>query len=309
MRTTSLIALLVLSACGGSWSNKDLEFVSTLPSREALASNLPQPKGSPLTGVTTRHDGLNAGDPSQAYARTRKASADFNSLLDFLLGVVEKVRSLPPSARTATTRTWGPYADQSNPGFKVRLTITQVDLTHYQWVIDSLPPTGEAIALVTGGFEATASLLEGKGTITVHVKDFRDRLKVSPELAQLDEIDIGYVTDQDPRLSHLVFTVAPGSVSGLSSIGYTAKEKADGSGAMDFLFDTLDPNVRELEIGSVWLPSGAGVAGMIVKKGTYAGATVIECWDASFLVTYYAESWAGGVKSGKQSDCVQVSGL
>ncbi len=310
MRTTTLLPLFVLCACGGSWSNKDLEFVSTLPSRDALSSNLPQPKaGSPLTGVSTRHDGLNVGDPSQAYARTRKASADFNSILDFLLGVVEKVRALPPSARTADSRTWGPYSDPNNPGFRFRLTITQLDLTHYRWAIESLPQTGDAFPIVTGAFEATASLLEGKGAMTVHVKEFRDRLKVSPDLARLDQIAIGYVTDSDPRLSRLEFTVAPGAVSGLSSIGYTAREKSDGSGAMRFLFTTLDPNVTELEIGSVWLHSGAGVAVMTVKKGSYAGATAVECWDEGFVVTYAAESWPGGAVSGKQSDCVKVAGL
>lgn len=301
------LAVALASGCGGTWSNKDLEFVNALPTKDALRSNLPS-KGtasSGLASVGTRQDGLNVGDPSAAYARTKQASTDFNGLVDFLLNILDTVRASPPSSRGKDSRTWGPYSDAKNPGAQFRLTITQVDTEHFAWVIQLQPKGGAWIDAVTGNFKATTTVREGEGAMVVHVKDFRDALAIGGELRQLDEIQIGYLTDQDPRRTSLVFTVAPGSVSGLSSIGYTAVEAKDGSGAMDFLFKKpLDLQVSALRLSSRWNTVGAGVAKGVVEEGAYAGATVTECWDAKFTVTYYAESWPSGQTSGKPSDCV-----
>lgn len=310
------VAALALSACG-TWSNRDLDFVEALPTRDDLKAKLPvSATAQPLEGVSTRADGLNVGDPSTAYAATKKAQTDFNGLLDFLLGVVDTVRTLPPTTRTADSRTWGPYADRKNPGWEFAVTIAQTNAAdqpaQFGWAIRARKTGADFIDLLDGTFTPSDTAKRGDGAIAVHVKDFRDQLAVNADLKQLDSIAIAYDTKGFPRRVGMQFAFA--STSSLSSLGYTYQEQADQSGFLVFRATRPDPVLaapaqQVLDFGSKWLASGAGVAAVVVKSGSYAGATVAECWDTSFKVSYYAESWAGGQTSGLRTDCVDVGGF
>ncbi len=307
---TILCCVLVLAGCGGNWSNADLAFANALPRRDDLSSKLPAASTSqPLEGVSTRRDGLSVGDASGAWAATRKAATDYNNVLSLVLGVVDQVRAAPPTTRTATSRTWGPFADSNNPGREVQVVIEQVDEVNFAWRIESRASGASFIRILTGNFMATDTARKGRGAFTVHVKDFRDVVKVSDEFKQLDEIAVGYVTDMFPKRSEMLFTLRPGSTSRFSSIGYTAREQADGSGAMRFVYALTGPEVEELEINSAWKRSGEGKSIGAVKRGLYSGATITECWGKSFGVVHYAEGWVGGMSSGPSSDCTVIEGL
>lgn len=304
----SLVCVLA-TACGGNWSNSDLAFASALPRSDELKSRLPASSTSqPLEGVSTRRDGLMVGDASNAWAQTRKAATDYNGVLDALLGLVDQVRLIAPSARTADSRTWGPFDDANNPGRQVQLVITRVDDTNFEWRIDSLGKDA-TINILSANFKATDTARRGQGTIVVHVKDFRDVVKVDDTFKQLDEITMGYVTDSFPRRVEMLFTFKPGSTSGLSGLGYTSRLQQDGSGAMRFVYTGPGPEIQELEINSAWKPTGEGKGVGVVRKGTYTGFNVTECWGQSFKVVHYAESWPGGTTSGPASDCPVIEGL
>ncbi len=305
-----LLSVVLLSACGGNWSNADLAFANALPRRDDLSSKLPAGATSqPLEGVSTRRDGLSVGEASVAWAQTRKAATDYNNVLSLVLGVVDQVRAAPPTTRTAQSRTWGPFADSNNAGREVQVVIEQVDEVNFEWRIESRAVGAAFIRVLTGNFVATDTARKGRGAFTVHVKDFRDVVKVSDELKQLDEVSVGYVTDMFPRRAEMVFTFKPGSTSGFSSIGYTARQQADGSGAMRFVYSLTGPEVEEVEINSAWKPTGEGKAIGVVKRGLYSGATITECWGKSFAVVHYTESWIGGMSSGPASDCTVIEGL
>lgn len=310
---TLLLASFIVSGCGGTWSNRDLEFAAALPTRAELASKLPATASS-AQPLDRARDGLNAGDPSQAWADTRKAANDFNGLLDFFLGVVDSVRSVPPSSRTDTSRTWGPFVAKDNPGFQLQLTIALVSTSPQEtfgWKVQARPlGASEWFDIVRGSFQASSETVRrGMGTIEVPVKDFRDRLKVDENFRQLDSITIGYFTSSFPTTVTMQFQFAPGNTSGFSSLGYAARRAQDDSGAMGFQLKTTDPNTTRLDVASKWRADGAGVAVMTVAEGNYRGATRAECWDAAFKVVYFKETWPGGKESGRQSDCVSVDGL
>jgi hypothetical protein len=303
------LVLVLLAACGGNWSNSDLAFANALPRRDDLKSRLPTSStAQPLTGVATRRDGLMVGDPSNAWAQTRKAATDYNGILDSLLALVDQVRQIAPTSRTATTRTWGPFDDANNAGRQVQVIMTRIDDANFEWRLDSMGG-GATINILTGNFKATDTARRGQGTIVVHVKDFRDVVTVDANFKQLDEITMGYVTDVFPKRVEMLFTFKPGSTSGLSGLGYTSREQQDGSGAMRFVYTGPGPEVQELEINSAWKTTGEGKGVGVVRKGTYTGANVTECWGTSFAVAYYAESWAGGTTSGTASDCAVIEGL
>ena len=304
-----LFSVLLLAGCGGNWSNSDLAFSNALQRRDDLRSKLPSSTLQPLEGVGTRHDGLVVGEPSGAWAQTRKASTDYNGLLDLILGVVDQVRLAPPSSRTASSRTWGPFSDSNNVGREVQVVISLVDEANFEWSIESRASNGDFIKVLTGNFKATDTARRGVGSFVVHVKDFRDVIKVDDTLKQLDQIDVGYVTDMFPHRVEMLFTVKPGSTLGISSLGYTSRAQEDGSGAMRFVYGLAGPEVPELELNAAWKPTGEGKAIGLATKGTSAGATVTECWGRSFTVVHYDESWAGGVSSGPITDCPVIEGL
>lgn len=305
-----LLGALGLTACGGNWSNADLAFVDALPRAADLRAQLPASAAAqPLSGSATRRDGLSVGEPSAAWAQTRKASADFNGLVDLLLGMVDRVRLLPPTTRTADGRTWGPWPDANNPGTEVQVRITRTAEATYGWAIEARQGEGDFFALLTGDFVSAGAARRGRGALTVHVKDFRDRLRVDAELQQLDRIEVGYVLDAFPHRVEMLFTFTPGASSGLSALGYTSRLAEDGSGALRFVFSGPGPEIRELELDARWSVGGAGRALGTVREGLYQGATTTECWGADFAVVHYAESWAGGQVSGSAADCVTVAGL
>lgn len=309
MRALLFCAVLMLG-CGGNWSNSDLAFANALPRKEELKSRLPTGTTTqPLSGVATRRDGLMVGDPSNAWALTRKAATDYNGVLEALLGLVDQVRLVAPTSRTADSRTWGPYPDANNPGREVQLSMTRVDEVNFEWSIDSRPTNGEFVKIILGNFKATDTARRGQGTLAIPVKDFRDVVKVDDSIKQLDRIDVGYVNDTFPNRVEMLFTFKAGATSGLSLIGYTSRLQQDGSGAMRFLYTGTDPGVQELEINAAWLPTGEGRGFGEVRKGTYAGFNITECWGKTFTVSYYAESWPAGVRSGVASDCVTIDGL
>jgi hypothetical protein len=312
MRAHHLLSLLCLSsACGGNWSNRDLEFVNALPRPAELRSKLPDTAQNkePLSGVSTRRDGLQVGDPSKSYQDARRAQRDFNNLIDYCLNVIETVRKLAPTQRTSDSRIWGPYPDEKNPGYEIQIGIRQRSADTFSWAVQVRPKGGEFFDVLTGDYQATDSVKRGRGTLALHLAQVRGKLKLDDGLEAIDEITVGYISDTFPKRVEMLFTFAPGNASGLSQIGYTYREQADGSGAMRFLQRSTSTDITALEIDAFWVPTGAGRVVGRVLEGTYAGAALAECWDTSFIVTYFTEAWAGGQSSGSASDCVAVAGF
>jgi hypothetical protein len=290
-----LVGLAAFSSCG-SWSNRDLEFAAALPSRQELRSKLPVTT-STSQGLSSRRDGLNVGDPSKAYADAQTATKTFNGILDFFLSALDQVRQVAPSARTQDTRTWGPYTDQNNSGFSVQVKVQQLSAKDFSWVIQAISSTN-TIDVLTGSIEAAGSIKASKGTMTVHIASFRDQLQIDDGLKKLDAITIDYATQAYPLTVKMVFSDSSGPV-----VDYAYLENEDTSGQMTFLVTSTDPRILKLGAVARWTAAGAGKTVSSVEEGTSQGFNVAECWDPSFKVTYYSESWAGGQTSGLATDC------
>lgn len=309
MRTLLLTTALFFSACGGNWSNGDLVFANALPRSTDLKSTLPANASttSPLEGVATRRDELMVGDASNTWKLTRQATHDYNGVVDMLLGIVDQVRLVAPTSRSTNSRTWGPFSDTNNPGRELRVVISQTtDERSFTWSVESRPNNGEWLQVITGNFIANGdtSVRSGQGAIQVPVKAFRDVIKTDANIAQLDSITIGYVTDSWPHRVEMNFVAKPDATLSISGLGYTSLLQQDGSGSMRFLFSSTDVNISQLEITAAWKSTGEGRGLGTVRAGNYTGAQVTECWGSSFTVSYYSESWSGGMTSGREADCV-----
>ena len=309
MKRATLTSLLLLAGCSGNWSNKDLEFVSALPHKADLQSKLPVSTSvQPLSGEGTRKDGLGLGETSQAYLDAKKASSDFNGLLDGLLAIVEAVRSLPPTTRETDARTWGPFPDDKNPGYEAQLVIRRVDPLNFSWAIQFRlkDGPGDWFDVAVGNFLASGGIRRGKGAVELRIAENVDKLKSLQGLSQISRITMGYQTDTTPLTVDMAFTFAAGNTAGYSEAGYGYRENADRAGKMAFSLRTLDPNVVRLDATAGWLASGAGVATATVIEGNYQGANAVECWDTAFQTVYVKQSWPGGLLLGDPAACVTL---
>lgn len=298
------LPLLALAACGGSWSNRDLEFANALPSRDDLRSKLPA-GGTPFAPPGVRRDLLDVGDPSQAYQDALAAQATFNGILDVFLSVLDRVRALPPTSRTTDSRTWGPYPDTGHLGFELAVTVAQTAPDTFAWRLAALPPAGGELTVVDGTFSTAAdggSARRGQGQLAVRLSNFKSQLGVDPALQVLDRVDLRYRTDVWPLEAFMDFTFQPGASSALS-FKYHYLEQEDHSGSLNFLARTTLPQALQLDATARWTAQGAGRTQAQVTEGTYTGAAVIECWDTAFKVSYYQQAWPGGQVAGVPGSC------
>lgn len=310
MRVVTLLCAAALAGCTGNWSTDDLVFASVLPWTADLVVTVPTAASSqPLEGVATREAPLMVGDPSVAWAQTRKAAGDFNALLIQLLGFVEQVRLVAPSARSAESRTWGPYPDANNAGREVQLRVTRPVLDTvdevFEWTLESRAGGGQFVRIISGDVTVGETARTGSGRFTVFVKDFRDLVKVTDALGQLDEIAVNYGNGVSPSFVRMMLVLKPGGSSTLSPLGYTTARAQSGAGSL-FFVGPAEESGRQVAWRSRWNANGAGRAeGELLADG----GVVTECWTREGVVSHYAESWDGGTSSGNAAECVVVEGL
>ena len=316
MRNLWPALLCLLAACGGNLSNEDLEYLNALPSREALASKLPESSTRSISdGLAQRRDRLALGDVSQLYLDTRKASTDFNNGLDGLLGLLENIRTVPPTTREPGRRTWGPWPDRNQPGNDVRFVMDR-DGDFFDYHLDFKPSAGGEDAWWTfleGTFKADAGIRKGEGELHLFIDVALAHGFNVGDLRGLKGMDIGYQNKALPTRVEMIFNVQPvPPLSQAQQVTYTYRELAGGFGEMNFLLkdtDAVPGGLREdVRITSRWTPNTGGVATFLILRGDFAGASYKECWDAQNKVTFAKRSWElFGL--GKASDCPDVSGF
>jgi hypothetical protein len=317
MRISWLLLLGCLAtACGGNFSNDDLEFLNALPTREDLTSKLPASEGSVSAGgLRQRTDALAVGELSQLYKDTREASDAFNGGLDGLLTLLEAIRELPPTTRAPNVRVWGPWPDSNHPGHEVRFAMKR-EAERFDYQLQYRPEgSGEEAwwTALEGTFRADGGLRKGEGAVRVRVAETKAHGFDAGGLANLDLLEITYQTRALPIGVRMRFV--PASTQTASELLYAYREIPGGLGEMGFVLEDTDilPGARKekLSVLSRWTKDRGGVGLVAVTGGDVpAGytATHVECWDASFRVTYVKRSWET-TEVGKASACPDVSAL
>ncbi|MBN1208129.1 MAG: hypothetical protein JXB05_24925 [Myxococcaceae bacterium] len=313
MRRTLWPALLgLLTACGGNFSNEDLEYLNALPTREALASKLPDSSASSVGGLRQRADQLSVGDPSSLYLDTRKASAEFNSALDGLLTLLENIRTVPPTTREPGRRTWGPWPDRNQPGHDVRFVMDRQG-AFFAYSLQFKPSKDGDDAwwsFLEGSFKADAGIRKGEGELHLFVDDAVAKGINVGGLRGLTQLDVGYQNKALPSRVEMIFTAPPPSAT--PELRYTYRELPGGFGEMRFLVKSTDavPGglLEDVEITSRWTPDRGGVGTFVILEGDLKGASYRECWNAEGRVSFAKKSWElFGI--GLASDCPDVSGF
>jgi len=321
MRTCWLSLLgLLATACGGNFSNDDLEFINALPVRTELTAKIPKRQGAAQTRGVLPGEArpladtpIAEGDPSTLYEDTHQASERFNSALDGLLSMLESIRAHNPTTRAPDMRVWGPVEDTDHPGHLVRFLMTRQD-GRFAYQLQYRPRgkgADEWWSFVEGGFEANGGLRQGTGTVSIQLAAARAHGFDVGIFAGYKRVDVAYQTRVPPMSVEVDFI--PAAVR--ASLRYTYREASGGLGEMTFLLEDaalLPGNKKaDLFIVSRWTNDRGGMARAVATGGNVPAdldATLVECWDARFGVTYFKRGWETA-EVGNAAACPDVSVL
>jgi hypothetical protein len=293
-RRLMLGALVVSLAACGNYSNEDLAYMNALPESSDLRASIP-----PVTGaVELAHE-------AELARSTHDTTRTFNGLLVSLVDIVDTVRSYSPTARTATSRIWGPFATdpKKNPGWQTRMIVSIDDLVpdRFDYEIDVHHVGGADTdwpTFIRGWFQSGHTARRGVGHVELLTAAVRaEQLDVS-DLGSLDHLEIDYDTLDEPVTIAMMVTDLPDPTTSdpAPTLTYSYRANAAGQGEMTFdLFGNLialTPQPEHMKVTSQWLSTGEGRAQLTVVSGDGAGAQQTECWDQSFQPTFNDKPWA-----------------
>jgi hypothetical protein len=287
------VAAAGISGCG-NYSNEDLEFMNALPERDALAASIP-----------ARSSAISPADEAELAFQTHKVTREFNGLLAVLVGMVDTIRSYPPTTRTPDSRIWGPYpADRrqmKNLDWQTRLIISRsaVVASRFDYEI-AAHKVGTADTewpiFLRGWFQATKIPRRGMGHVELVTANVRAAGMDVSDLGMLDHLEIDYDTLDTPVWIKMTITNLPLPLQSAPMIVYEyLATEAQGQMTFDVYGDVIPitPGVDEhLSITSQWLGTGEGRADLTVVSGDGMGAHQLECWDRSFRMTFNDKPWA-----------------
>jgi hypothetical protein len=295
-----LVLPLALLACG-NYSNEDLEFMNALPTGDALRADIPAV--SPLA----------IAEEADLAKRTHETTRNFNGLLNGLVGIVDLVRSLPPTSRTPDSRTWGPFPPDAKKAVNrdwwtrmiMRRNLDDPDQFDYEISVHKLGNGAlDWPVLIRGSFLAGQTARRGTGHVELVTSGARAEGMDLTDFGTLDHLEINYDTVHDPVVVEETITALPetGSVDPPPVLVFTYKANAVGQGQMTFdLFVNIEntgPALEDINVTAQWLPTGEGRAQSTIVSGDGMGLHQTQCWDTSFRRTFEENQFDPGAAFG-----------
>jgi hypothetical protein len=301
MKRSGLALSFAVSLAGcGNYSNEDLEFMNALPTSGDLTVDIP-----------ARSSAVTILEEAELARETHKTTRELNNLTALLVGLVDAIRSSPPTSRTARSRIWGPFgpgSNDKNPSWLRRMMVSRDDVdpaklrfeiaVHEAGASDLAWP-----ALIAGWFDPGRKARQGLGHLEVVTAAVRAAGLDLSDWGALDHLEIDYdtpfqATAADPIAVHMKVTnlpTAPADPSTASTAEYTYLATAEGQGQMTFDMYAnvvmVTAQFEHVSITSQWLASGEGVAQRSIVSGDGAGLTQKECWDGLFKPTFGSKPW------------------
>jgi hypothetical protein len=290
-------AVTVAVASCGDYSNEDLLYMSAVPSSSQLAVVLP-------AAATTVMQAELAQD-------THNGISNVNTLLDDVLGLIDAVRSYEPTSRTSDSRTWGPFDDSNHPGWRWKLVVTRQDTTSFKYELDvqSTAAGSAPVPFLTGTFDLAGGVKQGNGAVTANFAALASAaFPLDDSSKPLTTLTLSYQNYQTPGspVSVTLQIERTPDANGVTSARFMYKILTDGSGEITFTLVgnvVPGPAIETLTLNSGWLPTGVGMATLVVASGDGAGLTQTECWDATFSMTYNDKPWSASEDYGDVSTC------
>jgi hypothetical protein len=297
--TLLLLAPMAFFACG-NYSNEDLDFELALPQDGELDAKLPQ--------------ALTLDNSAEYYKLTRNVVTTFNGIASALTGLVDHVRSYPPTSRNGAERTWGPFADNKHPGWQVRVVMERIADPNapapafqiaYSIQLHNTAPGGTDVPnFMSGGYSSSGGARQGAGNMHLDVQTARAAGYPVADFGDLDHLDLTYHTLSHPiTVGMVIVNVATADSPGAT---YDYSENADGSGELDFDWMVASApgaaGPTDVKFISRWLGSGAGRADAFLPALTGNTAVGTDCWGPDTVADYVLR-WDGKGDLGSSDLC------
>ena len=297
-----LALALCVTACG-DLSNQDIAFLEAIPRKESLHVQVPDQGAQPLCGPGSFGD-------AEVWNNARRTGDALNAGVDGILGLVDKIRALPPTTRDEDSRVWGPFPDQQHPGVTIRVTLSRELDAHsipwrYLYSIDARR-AGAFLPLLAGEFYG-AQASKGSGKLTIHFENALALQTNKPDDPASPE-RIFYDLASEPRTVSLDLTDI--SAARLLKFDYGYVGYLDGHGRFDYAFP--DKNGCVITVSTSFTARGAGRGRLHFScgGGVFVG-DVVQCWNENACLTRIEDPYAftpacGGLKPcllGAASSC------
>ncbi len=293
-------ALSVLTACGGNYSNEDIEFQSAVPAREQL---------EPI--VAAQRTAASA----EYYRLTSVVAETYGGIVVGVAKILNRVRRHPATTRKLGERTWGPFDDEVRRNFQVRVRMKREPADdeqplRFRYDIELAPkgttaPSDAWVAFISGWFDPATGLREGQGRIFLNIDALRTRGYPEGEnVATLRTLELDYnVTASSRELRARQINLGPAEARE-ANLFY--QQAGDGSGLMRFDVTANDNNpfVDRYEMVSAWQANAAGRAELLVLEGAAKGRSGTDCWDTTTVATFSQRDWAPNMTQGDPATCV-----
>jgi hypothetical protein len=233
-------------------------------------------------------------DSAEYYKVTRSAVLTFNKLAVSLTGIIEAVRAYPPTSRSGDQRTWGPFADDKNPDWEIRVVMRRSSASETLLHMDywaQLRRVGQDdtrwVSLLVGQYTSRGGVRAGKGEIHFNVQDARlAGYPIDPGMADLDHLQVSYDNSAFP----VQVTLEIVNLAGKSpqQVDYLYQRQEDGSGSMQFAWQgTTDGGVQvTATMLSRWRATGEGRADVVANLPNLQATLGTDCWGSDTVATY-----------------------
>jgi hypothetical protein len=272
---TSIAAAFALSVAGcGNYGNTaidDAPFYNALPRAEYLKVDVPKDAAQPLCAL----------GESKIATDTRNLGIGLAVGVYAILGVIDAVRSFPPTTRTTDTRLWGPFPDGQHPGITVQVRMVRLAPDRFTFAVEQKrDPAGAFLTTLSADLNGAVAQ---RGSGTLHY-DYANAAALG--IGKVDDptqgrLDIDYDFSSDPR------TIALRTVGTLKSSSVDISSFA-ASGQTWLSLAFLD-GTDQITASSKFIKSGAGSAKYSIKRGIAANV-ISECWDALYCRSYIKDA-------------------
>lgn len=285
---TSFAAAALLCGCG-NFSTEDLEFTEAMPTREALQLALPGAAAQAAGGAAAAVTCTTGLGEATGWTQARAIGVHVNAGLDWILRVVDLVRSLEPTRRERDRRTWGPFPDRSHPGVESRIVVWREfdgnGVPTYHFAFEGRRPAlgpapgGDWLPLIDGRFEG-AYARTGRGTVALRFGNIRVLGTNDNPSDPTVDVPISYDRRSDPRTVTLTIP-ASGSGFGLIDFPYTWSSWSDGQGRFDYAVQDLAGNRVVWQARFTAEGAGRGDVTIYPANPPPDSYPLSTCWDAS----------------------------
>jgi hypothetical protein len=296
------LPLVALAAACGNYSNEDLEFMNALPKQGELSVDIP-----------ARSSAVTLLEEAELARTTHKTTRDLNGLTATLVGLVDLIRSYPPTSRTRDSRVWGPFGpgpnETKNLDWQRRMMmwrdVMNPNILDFEIAVHKIG-TSDLLwpAFVSGSFAPGETASQGQGHLAVVLADVRAAGLDVSDWNMLDHLEIDYrrpvpATVADPVHIAMRITDLPADpMNPAPTVTYDYQATGEGQGQMTFdvyadLVVVPPPDqIEHVNITSLWLATGEGRSDLTVVSGDGVGTQQTECWDRSFRKIFNKKPWA-----------------